>query len=47
MAIFFAFFIRNSDKDKEAAEYLDNDNGLELGTDEEYLHFTEVCLLDE
>jgi hypothetical protein len=37
LAIFFAFFIRNTDQDKEAAEYLDDDC-FELGGDEEYLH---------
>lgn len=42
MAIFFAFFMRKSDKDKEAAEYLDNDNDLQLNTDEDYLHPIEV-----
>jgi hypothetical protein len=37
LAIFFAFLIRDADKDKEAAEYLEDDD-LELSGDEEYLH---------
>lgn len=37
MAIFFACFIRKSDHDKEAAEYLDDNIELNLGDDEEYL----------
>ncbi len=37
MSIFFAFFIQNTDKDKEAAEFLEDDY-IELGDNEEYLH---------
>ncbi len=39
MAIFFAFFCRKSNDDKEANEYLD-DNQINLDNDEEYLHLT-------
>jgi hypothetical protein len=44
LAIFFAFFCRNSDDDKEANEYL-NDNQFDLDNDEEYLHSIKVSLL--
>ena len=45
MAIIFTCFCRNSKKDREANEFLDDDQiGLEL--DEEYFHKTEVDLLD-
>jgi hypothetical protein len=43
LAIFFAFFCRNTEDDKEANEHLD-DNQLDLDNDEEYLHSNEVCL---
>jgi hypothetical protein len=43
LAIFFAFFCRKSDDDKEANEYLD-ENQIDLDNDEEYIHSTEVCL---
>ncbi|CAF1336506.1 unnamed protein product [Adineta steineri] len=39
LAIFFAFFIRKSDKDNEAAEYLDDN--IDLNHNEEYLHSKE------
>jgi hypothetical protein len=45
LAIFFALFCRakGKDKDKEAAEFIDDDQtGLE--DDEEYLHSDEVRL---
>jgi hypothetical protein len=42
LAIFFAWFIRNTDKDKEAAEFLDDDHPA-LDDDEDYLHSLEVC----
>jgi hypothetical protein len=41
LAIFFAFFFRNSNDDKEAKEFLD-ENPIELKHDEEYLHTTKV-----
>jgi hypothetical protein len=41
LAIFFACFCRNSNEDKEADEYLD-DNQVDLDNDEEYLHSIEV-----
>ena len=44
MAIFFAFFFRNSNDDKEAKEFID-DNEINLNNDEEYLHSKQVCLL--
>jgi len=44
LAIFFAFFFRNSNEDKEAKEYID-DNQIDLNYDEEYLHSNKVCLL--
>ncbi|UJR16137.1 hypothetical protein I4U23_003048 [Adineta vaga] len=37
LAIFFACFIRKSNHDKEAAEYLDDDANVGLDDDEEYL----------
>ncbi len=37
----FACFCQNSNEDKEANEYLD-DNQVDLDNDEEYLHSTEV-----
>ncbi len=43
MAIFFAFFFRNSNDDKEAKEYID-ENQIDLNNDEEYLHSNKVCL---
>ncbi len=42
LAIFFAFFCRKSDDDKEANEHLD-ENKIDLDNDEEYLHSTKVC----
>jgi polycystin 1L2 len=39
LAIFFAFFCRKVNDDKEANEHLD-DNQLNLDNDEEYLHLT-------
>ncbi len=46
MTIFFACFIRNTNDDKEATEYLDDDD-LGLANDEEYLHSIEVSLFFE
>jgi hypothetical protein len=43
LAIFIAFFTRNTNDDKEAVEYMDVDN-LELD-DEKELHSIEVCLV--
>jgi hypothetical protein len=37
LAIFFAFFIQNTDNDKKAAVFLEDDY-IELGENEEYLH---------
>jgi hypothetical protein len=45
LAIFFACFIRKSDDDEEAAEYLDNDTYSNLNNDEEYLYSIEVCFI--
>ncbi len=45
LAIFFALLIRNTDSDKEAAAYIDNDDHFGLANDEEYLHLTKVCSL--
>ncbi len=45
LTIFFAFFIRNTNDDKEVTGYLDDDLGLE--NDEEYLHSIEVSLFFE
>lgn len=42
LAIFFAFFCRKSNDDKEADEYLD-ENQINLDADEEYLHSIKVC----
>ena len=42
LAIIFALCIRNVDKDKEAAEFIDEDHP-ELAGDEEYLHSLQVC----
>jgi hypothetical protein len=41
LAVFFACFCRNANEDKEASEYLD-DNQVDLDNDEEYLHSIEV-----
>ena len=41
LAIFFALFCRSNDKDKEAAEFIEDDQAA-LDGDEEYLHFDEV-----
>jgi hypothetical protein len=43
LAIFFAFFCRNSEDDKEAREYLIDDD-FDLDNNEEYLRSNEVCL---
>jgi hypothetical protein len=41
--VFFAFFMRQSGRDEEAAEFIDDDQ-LELNNqDEEYLHSVKVC----
>jgi hypothetical protein len=45
LAIIFACFIRKSDNDKEAAEYLDDDICFDLEEDEEYLHSIKVCFI--
>lgn len=42
--IFFAFFFRNTDEDKEAAEHI-GDEELALADDQLYLHSPEVCAL--
>jgi hypothetical protein len=42
MAIFFAFFCRNSTNDEETSEYID-DNRFDLANDEDHLHSYEVC----
>jgi hypothetical protein len=44
LAIFFAFFFRNSNDDKEAKEFID-DNQVDLQNDEEYLHLHKVCFV--
>ena len=41
MAIFFALFCQANEKDKEAAEFIDDDQAA-LDGDEEYLHVDEV-----
>jgi hypothetical protein len=41
LAIFFAFFCRKSDGDKDARKHLD-DNQLHLENDEEFLHLSQV-----
>ncbi|CAF0795704.1 unnamed protein product [Adineta steineri] len=41
MSVLCACFVRNSDVDKEAAEYLDDNFNINLNNDEEYLHFIE------
>ncbi|CAF1071686.1 unnamed protein product [Adineta steineri] len=48
LTVIFAFFIRNTDK--EAGEYIDNDDNLQLDANEDYLHtlqndspFTNPC----
>ena len=45
MVIFFAYFIRNSDHDKETGEYLDDNINLDLANDEEYFHSIQVCFI--
>jgi hypothetical protein len=45
LAIIFACFIRKSDNDKVAAEYLDDDVCFDLNDDEEYLHSIKVCFI--
>ena len=44
MAMFFACFVRKSDKDEEAAEYLDDQVVFDLHDDEEYLSAIKVCV---
>jgi hypothetical protein len=44
VALFFAFFFRNSNNDKEASEYID-ENQIDLEDDEDYLHSSQVCFL--
>jgi hypothetical protein len=44
LAILFALFIRTSDEDKEAAEFLDDDD-FDLSPNEEYLHSIKVYSL--
>jgi len=41
LAILFALCFRNSDEDKEAAEFLDDDD-FDLSPNEEYLHSIKV-----
>jgi polycystin 1L2 len=43
LAIFFAFFCRKSDDDKEAHEHLD-ENPIDLDNNEEYIHSNQVGL---
>jgi len=45
LAIFFSCFIRKSDNDKEAAEYLEDNFDLDLNGDEEYLQSNKVCFI--
>ncbi len=45
LAILFALFIRTSDEDKEAAEFLDDDDDFDLSPNEEYLHSIKVYSL--
>ncbi len=45
LAIFFSCFIRKSDNDKEAAEYLEDNFDLDLNDDEEYLQSNKVCFI--
>ena len=42
MVFFFACFMRRSDKDKQASEYLQNSEPAHLAEDEEYLHSMQV-----
>ena len=42
LAIFFALFCRANGKDREAAEFIDDDQDLLNADDEEYLHMDEV-----
>jgi hypothetical protein len=44
LVIFFTFFCRNTTDDKEANEYLDENEMDSENSDEEYLHSIEVCL---
>jgi hypothetical protein len=44
LTIFFVFFIRHTDDDKEAAEHI-SDEDLGLPNDEDYLHSMKVCSL--
>jgi polycystin 1L2 len=43
LAIFFAFFFQNSNDDKEAKEYID-ENQIDLQNDEEYLHSNKIII---
>ncbi len=45
LAIFFSYFIRKSDNDKEASEYLEENFDLDLNDDEEYLQSNKVCFI--
>ncbi|CAF4382969.1 unnamed protein product, partial [Adineta steineri] len=42
LAIFFAFFCHKSNDDKEANEYLDDDDQFDLNDNQEYLHSIKV-----
>jgi hypothetical protein len=42
--MFFAFVVRNKDKDEQAAEFLDEDHPELNDDDDDYLHSLEVCL---
>ena len=39
----FSFLCRNTEKDKEAGEVINDEDDVELGVDEEYLHSIKVC----
>jgi len=43
--IFFSCFIRKSNNDEEAAEYLEENLDFDLGDDEEYLQSNKVCFI--
>ena len=42
LLILFSFLYRDMNKDKEAGELIDEDD-VELGIDEDYLHLIKVC----
>ena len=42
LVIVFSFLCRNTNKDEEPAEVID-ENDVELGVDEDYLHSIKVC----